>query len=80
MEKKENSASTLCPTMLLQCMHDSSTVLQRFMTEALRFTTVKLRMLTMRPRFDTVLVRFKQVEPARHPPLAVFLMNRDDSA
>ena len=47
------------------------------MTAALRFTTVKLRMLTMRPRFDTVLVWFKPVVP-RHPPRAVFLMNRDD--
>ena len=35
-------------------------------------------MLTMRPRFDTVLVRFKPVVP-RHPPRAVFLMNRGGS-
>ena len=29
--------------------------------------------------FDTVLVRFKPVVP-RHPPRAIFLMNRDESA
>ena len=44
----------------------------------LRFTIVWLRMLTMRPRFDTVLVRLKPVV-ARHPPHAVFLMNRVES-
>ena len=48
------------------------------MTAALRFTTVELRMLTMRPRFETVLVRFKPVVP-RHPPCALFLMNRLES-
>ena len=44
----------------------------RFMTAALQ------KMLKMRPRFDTVLVRFKLVVP-RHPPHAVFLMNRLES-
>ena len=79
MEKKENPASILCLTMLLRCLHDSSTVPLRFITAVLRFTTVELRLLMMRPRFDTVLVRFKPVVP-RHPPRAVFLMNRDESA
>ena len=68
----------LCLTMLLRCLHDSSTVPLRFITAVLRFTIVGLRMLTMRPRFDTVLVRLKPVVP-RHPPRAVFLMNRDES-
>ena len=44
--KKENPASILCLTMLLRCLHDSSTVPLRFMTAALRFTTVELLMLT----------------------------------
>ena len=60
-EKKENPASIRCLTMLLRCLHDSSTDPLRLMTAALRFTTVELRMLTMPPRFDTVLVRIKPV-------------------
>ena len=44
--KKDNPASILCLTMLLRCLHDSSTVPVRFMAAALRFTTVELRMLT----------------------------------
>ena len=80
MEKKgENPASIVWFMMLLQCLHDSSTVPLRFVTAELRFTTVELRMLTMHPRFDMVLVRFKPVVP-RHPPRALFLMNRGDSA
>ena len=76
--KKENSTSILYLTMLLRCLHDSSTVPLRFMTAVLRFTTVELRMLTMRPRFDKVLVLFKPVVP-RHPPRDVFLMIGDKS-
>ena len=59
--KKEIPASIRCLTMLLRCLHDSSTDPLRLKTAALRFTTVELRMLTMPPRFDTVLVRFKPV-------------------
>ena len=59
--KKEIPASIRCLTMLLRCLHDSSTDPLRLMTAALRFTTVELRMLMMPPRFDTVLVRFKPV-------------------
>ena len=59
--KKEIPASIRCLTMLLRCLHDSSTDPLRLMTAALRFTTVELRMLTMPPRFDTVLVLFKPV-------------------
>ena len=44
--KKEILASIRCLTMLLRCLHDSSTDPLRLMTAALRFTTVELRMLT----------------------------------
>ena len=44
--KKEIPASIRCLTMLLRCLHDSSTDPLRLMTAALRFTTVELRMLT----------------------------------
>ena len=47
-------ASILCLTMLLRCLHDSSTVPLRFVTAALRFTTVELRMLTIRYGASTV--------------------------
>ena len=67
--KKEIPASMRCLTMLLRCLHDSSTDPLRLMTAALRFTRVELRMLTMPPRFDTVLVRFKPV--ALRPPTNV---------
>ena len=46
MEKKEIPAYIRCLTMLLRCLHDSSTDPLRLMTAALRFTTVELRMLT----------------------------------
>ena len=46
--KKENQASIRRLTMLLQCLHDSSTDPLRLMTAALRFTTAELRMLTIR--------------------------------
>ena len=59
MEKKENTVSIRCLTMLIRCVHDSFTDALRLITAALRFTTVELLMLTMPPRFDTVLVRFK---------------------
>ena len=59
--KREIQASIRCLTILLRCLHDSSTDPLRLMTAALRFTTVELRMLTMPPRFDTVLVQFKPV-------------------
>ena len=59
--RKEIPASIRCLTMLLRCLHDSSTGPLRLMTAALRFTTVEPRMLTMPPRFDSVLVRFKPV-------------------
>ena len=76
--QKENPISIRCLTIILRCLHDSSTDILRFMTAALRFTTMELRMLTMRPRFDTVLVRFKPVAP-RPPPRTVFVMNRGES-
>ena len=44
--KKEIPASIRCLTMLLRCLHDSSTDPLRLKTAALRFTTVELRMLT----------------------------------
>ena len=44
--KKENPASIRCLTMLLRCLHDSSTDPLRLMTAALGFTTVELRMIT----------------------------------
>ena len=44
--KKEIPASIRCLTMLLRCLHDSSTDPLRLMTAALRFSTVELRMLT----------------------------------
>ena len=59
--KKEILASIRCLTMLLRCLHDSSTDPLRLKTAELRFTTVELRMLTMPPRFNTVLVWFKPV-------------------
>ena len=46
MEKKEIPASIRCLTMLLRCLHDSSTDPLRLKTAALRFTTVELRMPT----------------------------------
>ena len=45
MEKKKNPASIRCPTMLLRCLQDSSTVPLRLMPVALRFTPMELRML-----------------------------------
>ena len=76
--KNENPASIQCLTMLLQCLHYSSTVPLQLMTAALRFTPLEIRMLTMRPRFDTVLVRLKPIAP-RPPPRTVFVMNLDGS-
>ena len=46
MEKKEIQTSIRCLTMLLRCLHDSSTDPLRLRTAALRFITVELRMLT----------------------------------
>ena len=54
-----NAVSIGCLTMLLRCLHDSSTDPLRLMTAARRFTTVELRILTMPPRFDTVLVHVR---------------------
>ena len=59
--QNENQASIRCLTMLLRCLHDSSTVPLGLMTAALRFTTGELRMLAMPPRFDTAVVRLKPV-------------------
>ena len=44
--KKEIPVSIRSLTMLLRCLHDSSTDPIRLKTAALRFTTVELRMLT----------------------------------
>ena len=74
---KKNPASIRCLTMLLRCLHESSTAPLRLMTAALRFTPAELRMLRMHPRFDTVLVRFKPIAP-RPPPRTVFVMNRGE--
>ena len=56
MGKKENPASIRCLTMLLRCLHDSSTDPLRLLTAALRFTTVELQML--RNAYDTSTIRY----------------------
>ena len=54
MEKKETQASIRCLTMLLRCLHNSSTYPLELMMAALRFTTVELRMLTIRYGASTI--------------------------
>ena len=73
--KKEIPASIRCLTILLRCLHDSSTDPLRLITAALRFTTVELRMLTMPPRFNTVLqcstIQASSATVASRPPTNV---------
>ena len=54
--KKENPASIRCLTMLLRCLHDSSTDPLRLLAAALRLTTLELRMLTN--AYDAFTIRY----------------------
>ena len=54
--KEENPAPIRCLTMLLRCLHDSSTVPLRLMPAALRFTPMELRML--KNAHDAAMIRY----------------------
>ena len=74
--KKEIPASIRCLTMLLRCLHDSSTDPLRLMRAELRFTTVELRMLTNARdastiRYDASTIQAGSATVAPRPPTNV---------
>ena len=69
MGKKKIPASKRCLTMLLRCLHDSSTDPLRLKTAALRFTTVELRMLTI--RYGASMIQAGSATVASRPPTNV---------